>query len=87
MNDFVVVPELPEIGEEGNVYVLPNGEEWIYHAPTFRYDDPYYFVHWTKIGELSTSEEEPPKMIPTNCKNCGAPLENGKCKYCGTEYR
>ena len=23
----------------------------------------------------------------TNCKNCGAPLEDGKCKYCGTEYR
>ena len=22
----------------------------------------------------------------TNCKNCGAPLHNGKCDYCGTEY-
>lgn len=22
----------------------------------------------------------------TNCPNCGAPLENGMCKYCGTEY-
>jgi predicted RNA-binding protein with PUA domain len=22
----------------------------------------------------------------TNCKNCGAPLTNGKCDYCGTEY-
>lgn len=22
----------------------------------------------------------------TNCKNCGAPLTNGKCEYCGTEY-
>lgn len=22
----------------------------------------------------------------TNCKNCGAPLTNYKCKYCGTEY-
>ena len=31
--------------------------------------------------------KEAQKKIPTNCKNCGAPLENGKCKYCGTEYR
>lgn len=22
----------------------------------------------------------------TNCKNCGAPLVNGKCEYCETEY-
>ena len=22
----------------------------------------------------------------TNCKNCGAPLHNGRCDYCGTEY-
>lgn len=22
----------------------------------------------------------------TNCKNCGAPLENYKCNYCGSEY-
>ena len=22
----------------------------------------------------------------TNCKNCGAPLTNNKCEYCGTEY-
>ena len=24
-------------------------------------------------------------MYPTNCSNCGAPLHNGKCEYCGTE--
>ena len=23
----------------------------------------------------------------TNCINCGAPLHDGKCAYCGTEYR
>ena len=23
----------------------------------------------------------------TNCKNCGAPLNGGKCEYCETEYR
>lgn len=21
-----------------------------------------------------------------NCKNCGAPLKNGQCEYCGSEY-
>jgi len=21
-----------------------------------------------------------------NCKNCGAPLHNNKCEYCGSEY-
>lgn len=24
--------------------------------------------------------------MSTNCKNCGAPLVNGKCEYCRTEY-
>lgn len=23
----------------------------------------------------------------TNCKNCGAPLRDGRCEYCGTEYK
>lgn len=23
----------------------------------------------------------------TNCSNCGAPLADGRCNYCGTEYR
>lgn len=25
-------------------------------------------------------------MKLTNCKNCGAPLKNYKCDYCGSEY-
>lgn len=25
--------------------------------------------------------------LPKNCKNCGAPLDNSKCNYCGTEYQ
>ena len=24
--------------------------------------------------------------IPTNCKNCGAPLHGNRCKFCDTEY-
>ena len=23
----------------------------------------------------------------TNCRNCGAPIEKGRCQYCGTDYR
>lgn len=23
----------------------------------------------------------------TNCEKCGAPLHNGKCDYCGADYR
>ena len=26
------------------------------------------------------------KTLKTNCINCGAPLHNEKCEYCGTEY-
>lgn len=26
------------------------------------------------------------KSYPTNCKNCGAPLHENMCEYCGTEY-
>ena len=26
-------------------------------------------------------------MNKTNCPNCGAPLADGKCEYCGTESR
>ena len=26
------------------------------------------------------------RELPTNCKNCGAPLESHKCEYCGTKY-
>lgn len=25
-------------------------------------------------------------VIVTNCPNCGAPIENGKCPYCGTKF-
>jgi hypothetical protein len=25
-------------------------------------------------------------MSDTNCRNCGAPLKNSKCEYCGSEY-
>ena len=27
------------------------------------------------------------RMLATNCPNCGGPLEEGKCTYCGTQVR
>lgn len=29
---------------------------------------------------------EPRRPRVTNCKNCGAPVHNNICEYCGTEY-
>ena len=25
-------------------------------------------------------------MPDTNCRNCGAPIKENRCEYCGTEY-
>ena len=36
----------------------------------------------TRDRYLSVHEEH----LPTNCKNCGAPLESHRCEYCGTKY-
>ena len=36
----------------------------------------------TRDRYLSVHEE----YLPTNCKNCGAPLESHRCEYCGTKY-
>lgn len=33
-------------------------------------------------NDVIRKTQTPPK---TNCPNCGAPLENGKCSYCGTK--
>lgn len=31
-------------------------------------------------------KDRPQVAVPTNCKNCGAPLHGRKCEYCDTEY-
>lgn len=54
---------------------------------TMRYGQVWIFdgSNWTCIEE-SYSEEV--KEYVTNCPNCGAPMTNHKCAYCGTEdYR
>lgn len=51
---------------------------------TMRYGQVWIFdgSNWTCIEE-SYSEEV--KEYVTNCPNCGAPMTNHKCAYCGTE--
>jgi hypothetical protein len=31
-------------------------------------------------------DHQRPKPLPTNCKNCGAPLRSVECDYCNTKY-
>ena len=37
-------------------------------------------------GANDGSEEEPMKPSKTNCPNCGAPITDAKCQYCGTVH-
>ena len=65
-------------------YMLLNGE-WVelgmFKAnTTISYPTTYY------VDNLVYHEEYPKEAPPTNCKNCGAPLKDGKCEYCGSEY-
>ena len=46
---------------------------------------------WIMLPEDESEPDNLGKPIPTNCKNCGAPLtftdkSKAKCEYCGTEY-
>lgn len=48
------------------------------------------FFRLSFAGELKESLS-PPSVIQRNavpqvCKSCGAPLHDGKCNYCGTNY-
>ena len=40
---------------------------------------------WYQISECQTNTSNKIKRNITNCPNCGAPLHNNKCMYCGTE--
>ena len=39
-----------------------------------------------KHALLKFKDQPVSSQIPTNCKNCGAPLHGHICKYCDTEY-
>ena len=58
---------------------------------TIRHGDAWIFdgKDWHELGisnELPSSYETAATLeYKTNCPNCGAPMTNHKCKYCGTE--
>ena len=35
---------------------------------------------------VQTKLELEEEKLPSNCKNCGAPLSSHTCEYCGTKY-
>ena len=69
-----------------------NGDKMYKHVYENAYRDVSGHLHCDKIYtyELEYKEEgvEPTIQcsLPTNCKNCGAPLHSHECEYCGTEY-
>ena len=80
---FIYTSKLPAFPERNVVYIMDGPDGMHGYVPTGeRMHD------WLDIGLMENRGEieEPPKMRPTNCTNCGAPLKNGKCAYCGTEY-
>ena len=40
----------------------------------------------TDDSYVRIAKENKSSNIPTNCKNCGAPLHGNKCEFCDTEY-
>ena len=57
--------------ELADVYGIPWQETDVYGIP------------WQEIR----IENQKEKMIFVSCPNCGAPMHNGKCEYCGTECK
>ena len=53
------------------------GEIWIFDGKD-----------WYSLGSVESDmieSETIPMQYITNCPNCGAPMKNHKCIYCGTE--
>jgi hypothetical protein len=69
-----------------------NGDKMYKHVYGDSYRDLSGHLYCDKIYtyNLEYKEEclEPTirSTLPTNCKNCGAPLHSHECEYCGSEY-
>ena len=69
---------------DSNEYEMFDGENWVKMiTPTL--DTPKGQVLRVSEGEWSWGNIPSNESKTTNCPNCGAPLHNGKCEYCGTE--
>lgn len=71
-----------------------NGDKMYKHVYGDAYRDVSGHLHcdriYTYTYDLKYREEDVEPTIqcslPTNCKNCGAPLHSHECEYCGTRY-
>lgn len=69
-----------------------NGDKMYKHVYGNAYRDVSGHLHYDRIYtyDLEYREEGAKPTIqcslPTNCKNCGAPLHSHECEYCGSEY-
>ena len=48
----------------------------------------YFISKYTgqKVDDAIGMVLEGRAILLTNCPNCGAPIEDGKCPYCGTSF-
>ena len=94
--DILCVDELPAAEEvvTGRLYVLLDGnggyetyyhvdDGWVSIDSDKEHQDEYTYTKAEIDAMFETADIKNP---PSNCKNCGAPLTDGKCDYCGTEY-
>ena len=58
-----------------------------YGAICTRYGEMWAFDgrNWNQISGLQMDVCDEVKEYATNCPNCGTPMKNHKCVYCGTE--
>ena len=58
-----------------------------YGAICTRYGKIWAFdgCNWNQISEFQIDMCNEVKEYAINCPNCGAPMKNHKCIYCGTE--
>lgn len=57
----------------GSVVCTRRGEMWMFDGND-----------WHSLGSVESTRTTPVQYT-TNCPNCGAPMKNHKCMYCGTE--
>jgi len=69
-----------------------NGDKMYKYVYGHAYRDASGHLHCDKIYTYNLEYKEEclgptiRSTLPTNCKNCGAPLHSHECEYCGSEY-
>lgn len=64
----------PNLFYDYGAVTVKDGKEQIFNGST-----------WECLGISSSLETSEVKKYMTNCPNCGAPMHNHRCEYCGTE--